>query len=364
MNGETGSVPKESGLPPNVTEFRDRHGKWHLRFRKKGFPTYYFEGKPGTDLFRKEYAECVKGGEAVAAQRREAKIAKIKPGSLSALIATYYGVTEFTGLAKSTQTTYRGILERFRTEYGDLQVRTLTRQHVKDILGGMADTPSAANNLRDRLRALMTFAMDAGWRDDDPTFRVKAFKIRSDGFHTWDEKEIGRFENRHPTGTKPRLALALMLYTSQRRSDAVLLGRQRIAGNRINVRQKKTGEWVSVPIHHKLRLELNAAPKGNLTFLLTEYGKPFTAAGFGNWFRTQCDLAGLPQCSAHGLRKASARRLAEAGCTHEEIKSITGHRTDKEVSRYVEAANRQGLSERAINKIGGSKRERKKAASG
>jgi hypothetical protein len=26
-----------------------------------------------------------------------------------------------------------------------------------------------------------------------------------------------------------------------------------------------------------------------MTFLETEYGKPFTAAGFGNWFRDRCD---------------------------------------------------------------------------
>ena len=42
---------------------------------------------------------------------------------------------------------------------------------------------------------------------------------------------------------------------------------------------------------------------GVKTFLVTEYGKPFTPAGFGNWFRQRCDEAGLPQCSAHGLRK-------------------------------------------------------------
>jgi hypothetical protein len=29
----------------------------------------------------------------------------------------------------------------------------------------------------------------------------------------------------------------------------------------------------------------------HLTLLVTEFGKPFTAAGSGNWFREQCDEA-------------------------------------------------------------------------
>jgi hypothetical protein len=34
-----------------------------------------------------------------------------------------------------------------------------------------------------------------------------------------------------------------------------------------------------------------------------------------NWFRARCDEAGLPHCSAHGLRKVASLRLAEYGCT-------------------------------------------------
>jgi hypothetical protein len=52
---------------------------------------------------------------------------------------------------------------------------------------------------------------------------------------------------------------------------------------------------------------------GDLTFLVTKHGKPFTANGFGNWFRDRCDEARLPQCSAHGLRKAGATIAAENG---------------------------------------------------
>jgi hypothetical protein len=54
-----------------------------------------------------------------------------------------------------------------------------------------------------------------------------------------------------------------------------------------------------------------ASSTGNLTFLVTEYGRPFTAAGFGGWFRKRCDEAGLPkERTFHGLRKAALARWA------------------------------------------------------
>lgn len=101
-----------------------------------------------------------------------------------------------------------------------------------------------------------------------------------------------------------------------------------------------------------------------MTFLQTELGRPFSAAGFGNKMRDWCDAAGLPQCSAHGLRKAAARRLAEAGCTNSQIKAITGHTTDSEVARYTAAASQITLADQAMDALdrgpaGGTEHERK-----
>jgi hypothetical protein len=62
-----------------------------------------------------------------------------------------------------------------------------------------------------------------------------------------------------------------------------------------------------------------ATPSGNLAFLTTLAGAPYSAVGLGTMFRGWCDEVGLPQCSAHGLRKAACRRLAEAGCMAPEI---------------------------------------------
>ena len=94
-----------------------------------------------------------------------------------------------------------------------------------------------------------------------------------------------------------------------------------------------------------------AGPTADLTLLVTDYGKPWSNAGFGYKIRDWCDTAGLPQCSAHGLRKAAAAKLAELGCTAHEIMAITGHESLKEVERYTKAAEQKRLAKSAMGKL-------------
>jgi integrase len=89
---------------------------------------------------------------------------------------------------------------------------------------------------------------------------------------------------------------------------------------------------------------LAQTPVGNLAFIVTEFGKPFTTNGFGNWFRKRCDEAGLPACTAHGLRKAGAAIAAENGATERQLMAIFGWSTMKEAARYTKAARQKVLA--------------------
>jgi integrase len=228
-------------------------------------------------------------------------------------------------------------------------VADLRYSHADAILATMAHTPAAANNLRKVLIRLMDFAVKTEMATRNPVRATRTFKTNPEGWHTWTEAEIEQFEQRHILGTKARLALALLLYTGQRRSDVVRLGRQHIRDGKITLTQQKTHSKLTLPVHSELAAAIEAMPRHeHLTFLVTSFGKPFTAAGFGNWFRDRCDEAGLPQCSAHGLRKAISRRMAEMGLSHSQGKAVTGHVTDKEFTRYSRAADQERLAEQAM----------------
>ncbi|MBB6262569.1 integrase [Paenochrobactrum gallinarii] len=173
--------------------------------------------------------------------------------------------------------------------------------------------------------------------------------------HMRTDPEIDAYKKRHPSGTKARLALALLLYTAQRRGD--VMGWQHLKEGRLRVAQNKTGAELELKLHPDLEIELSVLAKDNLTFLTTEYGAPFSEAGFGNWFRDRCNEAGLTGCSAHGLRKAAARQVAEAGMSADIIKSVTGHTNLKTLSIYTNAADQKRLSDMGIVAIGGSESE-------
>ena len=246
-------------------------------------------------------------------------------------------------------------MERFRREHGDKPVARLEPAHIAGIIAAKAATPATGNNLRKTLCHPLEHAITLGMIARNPAAGIKGFKIKGDGVHTWREAEVTRFEERNPPGTLAYLALHLLLDTGQRRSDVVRMGWQHIRktpdGDKIAVRQEKTDAPLLIPIVPRLARALGRVPRTNLTFLLTSKGTPFTANNFGKWFRKLCNEAGLPQCSAHGLRKLTATRLADAGCSEREIMAVTGHRSVAEVSRYVKAAEKSRLAERAMEKL-------------
>lgn len=337
-----------SGLPKYCSWNWDRHGNKRVRFRKAGFSTYLY-GVPYSDDFNSAYHAALDG---VQAQKGEAGTVRTKPGSIAALLVRYYRSPEFKGLKPSTQTTYRGIFERFRAEHGNRLVKDLKREHVKLILGKMEDRKSAANNLKRLLAMLYDYGMDVGMVDSNPIRGMKGYRIKSKGFHTWTEAEIAQFESVHPVGSKARLAMTLLLYTDARGGDFVHLGWQHVTPEgRLRYTQEKTGTELQIKIHPVLSRILNAVPKTNMTFLVTKHGAGYTTKGFQNWFRDQCDIAGLPHCTAHGLRKAMIRRLSELGNSSKRVAAVSGHSTLKEIERYSEAADQVILADAAIDSL-------------
>src|SRR5260370_41378348 len=103
------------------------------------------------------------------------------------------------------------------------------------------------------------------------------------------------------------------------------MGPQDIRNGVLGVRQQKTGFELAIPVHSTLAAVIAETPTYHLTFLTKQFGRPFTAGYFGQWFREQCDMAGLRHCSAHGLPKGAARRLAEGGGTPDGVAALTRH---------------------------------------
>jgi len=318
-------------------------GGYHY-FRRRGSPRIPLPGIVGSAEFMEAYAQALAAAPiAVGASKRS------KPGSISAAIAEYYSSQAFRSLNGGTPVKRRAILEKFRDKHGHLPLASLPKEFVVALLDTM--TPTVAINWLTALRSFFQWCETRKYLRTDPTWGVRIRLPKSEGHHTWTEDEITAFEAHWPIGSKARLALAIGLFTAQRRGDVVRIGRQHIRDGVLAVRQQKTGASLAIPVHPQLRKILDATPCGHLTLLITRNGKGYSANPFSEQFRAWCDAAGLPQhCVFHGLRKAAARRLAEAGCTAHEIAALTGHASLREIERYTRAADQASMARAAMAK--------------
>jgi len=342
-----------------VTAFTDRHGKRRWRFRRKGYPPYCFKSPHGTKAFEREYAACLNADQTPIALRAVAF------GSIHDVVARYYGDNAFRDLAEATQRVYRGVLERFRDDFGEVSIKSFDAGRIARLMNHMRHIPSAAARLRKLLAQLLRIAR----RDNlvpsgfDPIKDTAPPKTTSKGYHRWTEEELTAFEDAHGLGTKPRLAFDLLLYGAQRSGDVRFMTHALIAGGRIRLDQNKTNNAVDIPVVAPLRASLDAGPLGAITLLETKDGVPFTEKGFYGMMKKACRKAGLDHCSPHGLRKAAARRCKDAGCSNEEGMAITGHKSEKEYLRYAGSNARPEVADAAMNKVMANRSARLASAS-
>jgi len=195
-------------------------------------------------------------------------------------------------------------------------------------------------------------AEDVRGIERNPAHEVPYLKGKPGGFHSWTVEEVEKFEARHPIGTKARLAMALLLYTGQRRSDVVLFGRQHVRDGWLRFTQRKNARnkpiTLELPVLPTLQSIIDKSPTGDLTYLVNDFGRAFTSAGFGNKFRQWCDEAELPHCSAHGLRKAGAAIAAQNGATPHQLMSVFGWLSLKQAELYTRAVVQKQLARGAM----------------
>lgn len=337
---------------------RDRHGNVRVYYRRVGRKVRISETL-GSAAFRARYDEIHAAFEAgtpppvIAAQRLRGPAA----GTLGWLFESYHRSVEFAALDPSTRATRRRHAARMTAEpvfpgasetYDAFPLDRLSTAALEVLRDRVRATPGTANDRVKTLRAAMKWARAKRLVRSNPAIDLAKIRVVTRGHHTWSAEEVDLFEARHPLGTRACLAMRLMLYTGARRSDAVRLGRQHVKGGVIawtaHKNRNRHPTDIAVPILAPLAEAIAAGPAGDLVFLTTDHGRPFSIAGFGNWFRERCREAGLPHCSAHGLRKAGSTRAAEAGATAHQLMSIYGWRSLAEAETYTRAAERRRLA--------------------
>jgi integrase len=335
-----------------IVEDVDRYGNVRIYFRRNRRKVRIRE-RLGTPAFLALYAQLIDDGIE--------EVGGVVPGSSATfrwLCAQFFASAEFNRLDARTQYTRRGLIEAMLQEpiapgaaelFADFPVERITTKALRVLRDRKSDKPGAADNRVRALRRLFKWALKHEHVRTNPAGDVEYISRKSDGWHSWTADELDQFEARHPPGTKARLALALLQYTGASRSDVVALGPANVRNGSIQFTRVKTRVRVELPIGDELRAAIEAVSVvGTGTFLVTAHGRPFSAAGFGNWFRERCNEAGLPHCSAHGVRKAAAARAAENGATTHELMAMFGWLNLRMADHYTKAADRKRGARRAV----------------
>lgn len=326
---------------------KNRHGKYVWYFRRPGgirvrLPNVY--NSP-------EYVEAY--NNAFAGKLVVQPVDRPSTHTVSWLVDQYRQSAHFKQLRASTQQLRSNMLKRFIDKSGTQPFAKIKSHHLQEAMDAKADTPFAANNTLQVLRKMFEWAVSANHLATNPCDGVKLLKQNSDGFHSWTVDEVEQFREHHPIGTRARLALDIMLFCGLRRGDVIRVGRQHVKDGLITIRTEKTGTTVYLTIWPELQRSIDATPTGDLAFMATSFGKPFSSKGsFGNWFADQCDKAGLPQhCRAHGLRKAGATIAADNGASAHELCAMFGWSKLATAEIYTKEVNRKKLSKSASERI-------------
>lgn len=347
-------------LPPNVTRERNRHGKVVYYFRVGKGSRIRLPGY-GTPEFEAAYQDALAGRPVDL--NRGARPAR--EGTLRWLVVEYKKSLHFRGLDPVTQRRRDSVFQQMVEKSGDTLIFRITEATITDARERRATGKGhAANTFLKAVKPMFAYAKVRNWTTSDPARHVDFVRTLKGGRTPWTVEDYQKFEERHPLGTMPNLALRILLFAGFRRGDASIFGEQHVKDGRVRFRPAKTSNTSEVVVDFTLLAPLREAieatapirenarrEKPSMAFLLTEHGRPFASpASFGNWFEDRCIEAGVLG-RAHGLRKLGPALAAEWGATANELMAMWGWTTLAQAELYTRSASRRTLGDSAAGKL-------------
>jgi integrase len=356
-------------LYPHVEKNKNRHGRLRFYFRQereKGTARIRLPDAYGSADFMAAYQACLAGQPLPALPGQGLAIArKASRGKLGWLIKLYLQSAEFARWKPATKGPRRNMLEKLAEEKGAFDFEDIDRAAIIASMEARRETIDMANSWLTTVRNMFDWATRETLPGDplpildkNPCEFVKRFtKTRSEdpdeeeGHPTWSDEDLARFEAAYPHGARQRLIYEVLLCTGLRAGDASRVGRQHLKGDVLQLKTEKTGAVVTLRVLPRLKHALEVGPKGldtELAFITGKNRRAMVKGYLGEFLGEACQKIGLDR-SAHGLRKAAARRYAEAGATTSQLMSIFGWKTSDMAEKYTRAVDRAKAALKAMD---------------
>jgi integrase len=328
--------------PPHLHREANRHGTmvWYVRIGKG--PRIRIKGVYGTPEFEMAYQAAIN-------DELPQPAAKAARGSLEWLWMLYRQTNAWTDLSLTTRKQRENIMRGVLKTGGNQPLSKITSGAIRQ--GVDRRKAFAARHFVDTMRGMFKWAVSAQHVTSDPTAGHAVAKPKTKGFPVWTEDELEKYERHWPIGTRERVMFGVYCFTGLRRGDAAKLGKQHIRNGVIAIDTEKTGTRVTIPVLPELAEIIAAGPTGELSTIASKKGQPIRKEVLGNLFKQACRAAGIPNKSAHGIRKAAATRAANNGATVATLEAIFGWEGGKMASLYTKAADRKALAAEHMGKL-------------
>ena len=276
-------------------------------------------------------------------------------GSIAELCQLYLGSGDFSGLAKSSQSVRRRIVNRIEEKRGTALLKDLRPDHLRRDV--RAFTHGAGKNRLKAWRSLIKFAIAEGMISDDPSQHVRPVQGVEVPHRQWTKSEIQQYRAHWEISTPQRREFEVIYWTACGCVDAVKIGWQHVGSDGfLSENRQKTGEVFACPIRslppwaesmsgdHGLFLQTLPHERDRLQWITTSTGKPRSVKALSQFISKSARQAGLPDhCTAHGLRKARAAAIAASGGTPSQIGAWLGDVSLSMAAHYTRQADRKAI---------------------
>jgi integrase len=301
-------------------------------------------GQPGDADFMAAYHKA-------HAARRE-----VKPGVLLSVLSAYQQSDDWRQLAERTRADYVKQIKKIEAEFIDFPLAALSDRRSRAIFLEWRDRLALSSRRQADyawavLARVLSWAHDRGLVTANPCTRGGRLYRGTRAENVWTIDDEAQFMKHAPAHL--RLAFMLALWTGQRQGDLLALAWSAYDGDKIRLRQNKTGARVVIPVGAPLKALLDGAERCSPLVLVTLEGRPWTPDGFRVSWRKAVHKAGITGLTFNDLRGTAVTRLAVAGCTEAEIATLTGHSL-RDVRSILDAhylSRDPALAENAIRKL-------------
>ncbi|WP_223549960.1 MULTISPECIES: site-specific integrase [Aestuariivivens] len=268
------------------------------------------------------------------------------------------------GTIKVYNTTFT-YLKEYAKKYKPIDFESITLEFYNHYLGFLKKHNLSNNTVGKHIKTIKSFMNEATERGHNTNleFRNKRFKtIREESdsvYLTVDElKKIEKLDLKaSPRLEKVRDLFLVGCYTGLRFSDFTQINPENIVSSNtvIEIRTKKTGQRVSIPLHKTVRTILkkykNKLPKAYTNQTMNDYLKEvISLAGIKEKIETTITKGGkvvkkpIPKhklVSTHTARRSFATNLYLAEVPTISIMKITGHQTERSFLQYIRVSQKE-----------------------